>query len=49
MHPLLAGEGKRLFDDATQVPLRLVSSATFTTGVLHLVYANADALPTAAS
>jgi dihydrofolate reductase len=41
VHPLVVGKGKKLFDDGTQVPLRLLSSATFSTGVLHLVYARA--------
>lgn len=38
---LVVGKGKKLFDNGTQVPLRLLSSATFSTGVLHLVYARA--------
>ncbi len=39
VHPVVVGTGKRLFDDMDeQLPLRLVSSATFTTGVIHLVY-----------
>jgi dihydrofolate reductase len=41
VHPLVAGKGKKLFDDGTQVPLRLLSSTTFSTGVLHLIYARA--------
>ena len=41
VHPLVVGKGKKLFDNGTQVPLRLLSSATFSTGVLHLVYARA--------
>jgi dihydrofolate reductase len=36
VHPLVIGKGKKLFDNGTQVPLRLLSSATFSTGVLHL-------------
>ncbi|MDR2987039.1 MAG: dihydrofolate reductase family protein [Nocardiopsaceae bacterium] len=48
MHPLVVGKGKRLFEDGNQIALRLVSSTTFTTGVLHLVYASADAEPTTA-
>jgi hypothetical protein len=31
-----------LFADGETVPLELVSSTTFTTGVLHLVYAPAS-------
>jgi dihydrofolate reductase len=49
VHPLVIGKGKRLFDDGTQVPLRLLSSATFSTGVLHLVYAKAAEDPAAAA
>lgn len=41
VHPLVAGQGKKLFDDGTRVPLQLLSSAIFSTGVLYLVYARA--------
>ena len=41
VHPVVVGQGKKLFADGAKVPLRLVSSTTFTTGVLHLVYAPA--------
>ena len=41
VHPIVVGKGKKLFVDGDTVPLQLVSSTTFTTGVLHLVYANA--------
>jgi dihydrofolate reductase len=42
VHPIIVGQGQRLFDDmAAQVPLKLVSSKTFSTGVLSLVYAPA--------
>jgi dihydrofolate reductase len=43
-HPIVVGHGKRLFDgvDAT-VPLKLVDSRTFSTGVLYLTYVPADA------
>jgi len=35
--------GKRLFDEGeTPIPLRLISSESFKTGVLYLVYAPAD-------
>ena len=37
--------GLRLFDEATTLPLTLRSSATFPTGVLHLVYGPVDAAP----
>ncbi len=39
VHPVVVGHGKKLFADGAKVPLRLVSATTFTTGVLHLVYA----------
>jgi dihydrofolate reductase len=42
VHPIVVGHGKKLFTDGATVPLKLVSSTTFGTGVLHLVYANAD-------
>jgi dihydrofolate reductase len=39
VHPIVVGDGKRLFTGATgQRPLELVDSTTFSTGVLHLVY-----------
>lgn len=41
VHPVIAGQGlTRLFpEDGPQVPLRLLSSEAFPTGLLHLVYA----------
>ncbi|AJZ86195.1 dihydrofolate reductase family protein [Streptomyces antimycoticus] len=43
VHPIAVRKGMRLFDEAdTTMPLRLLSSATFRTGVLHLVYAPAE-------
>jgi dihydrofolate reductase len=42
VHPIVVGHGKKLFDAGATVPLKLVSSTTFGTGVLHLVYAAAD-------
>ena len=39
VHPVVVGQGKKLFADGAKVPLKLVSATTFTTGVLHLVYA----------
>lgn len=42
VHPIVVGHGKKLFADGATLPLQLVSSATFDTGVLHLVYAAAD-------
>jgi dihydrofolate reductase len=48
VHPIAVRSGMRLFDDAdTTIPLRLVSSDTFQTGVLNLVYAPAQARATA--
>ena len=42
VHPIVVGTGKRLFDDGIgKVPLKLVESKTFTTGVLSLRYAPA--------
>jgi len=43
VHPIAMRKGMRLFDEGEPpIPLRLVSSDTFTTGVLYLVYAPAD-------
>ena len=43
LHPIVVGHGAKLFADGETVPLKLVSSTTFeATGVVHLVYANAD-------
>jgi len=41
VHPLAVGKGQRLFADGETVPLTLLSSTPFTTGVLHTVYAPA--------
>jgi dihydrofolate reductase len=42
VHPIVVGSGKRLFDgDTGQVPLHLVNSKTFSTGVLYLTYQRA--------
>jgi dihydrofolate reductase len=39
VHPVLAGKGLRLFEeDSSQIPLRLLSSQPFATGVVYLVY-----------
>ena len=39
VHPVVAGSGLRLFDDSgPEVPLRLMSSQPFATGVLYVVY-----------
>jgi dihydrofolate reductase len=43
VHPIAVRKGMRLFDEGeTPVPLRLISSETFETGVLNLVYAPAE-------
>ncbi len=36
--PLVLGKGKRLFQDASRTTLRLVTSKTYTTGVVSLTY-----------
>jgi dihydrofolate reductase len=47
VHPIVVGKGMRLFDERESIPLKLLSSQTFQTGVMYLVYAQAEA-PTAA-
>lgn len=43
VHPIALRNGMRLFDEASDaIPLSLVSSETFSTGVLNLVYTNAE-------
>jgi dihydrofolate reductase len=43
VHPIAVRKGMRLFDEgATPIPLRLISSETFKTGVLNLVYGPAE-------
>jgi dihydrofolate reductase len=42
VHPIVVGHGKKLFTDGATVPLKLVSSTTFGSGVVHLVYAGAE-------
>jgi dihydrofolate reductase len=43
VHPIAVRKGMRLFDEGdTPVPLRLLSSETFRTGVLNLIYAPAE-------
>jgi riboflavin biosynthesis pyrimidine reductase len=43
VHPIVVGEGfERLFrEDSPKVPLELLSSKAFGSGVLHLIYAPA--------
>lgn len=38
VHPIVVGKGMRLFDEGEPIPLQLLSSQTFETGVLYLVY-----------
>jgi dihydrofolate reductase len=43
VHPIAVRKGMRLFDEGEPpIPLRLISSDTFETGVLNLVYAPAE-------
>jgi dihydrofolate reductase len=45
IHPIAVGTGLRLFDEnESPIPLRLISSTTFKTGVLNLVYGPADSI-----
>ena len=38
VHPVVVGSGKKLFADGAKVPLKLLSSTPFETGVVHTVY-----------
>ena len=42
VHPVVAGKGARLFEQVDLQPLKLVRSAVFPTGVVHLHYAMAE-------
>ena len=43
VHPIVVGRGKRLFDgEGDQVPLKLVESKTFSTGVVYVTYRRAE-------
>jgi dihydrofolate reductase len=42
VHPIAVRTGARLFDEGQTIPLRLLSSQAFKTGVLHLVYTRDD-------
>ncbi len=43
VHPIAVRTGMRLFDEGeTPIPLRLISSETFRTGVLNLIYGPAE-------
>ena len=43
VHPIVVGKGMRLFDEGESIPLKLLSSQTFETGVMDLVFAPAEA------
>jgi hypothetical protein len=48
VHPIAVRKGMRLFDEGeTPIPLTLISSQTFETGVMNLVYAPAESTGTA--
>jgi dihydrofolate reductase len=38
VHPIVVGTGMRLFDEGNPIPLKLLSSQTFETGVIYTVY-----------
>ncbi len=42
VHPIAVRKGMRLFDEGETIPLRLISSETFETGVLNVVYGPAE-------
>jgi dihydrofolate reductase len=42
VHPIAVRKGMRLFDEGEPIPLKLISSETFDTGVLNLFYALAE-------
>ena len=46
VHPIAVRKGIRLFDEGeSPIPLRLISSQAFTTGVLYLIYARSESTP----
>jgi dihydrofolate reductase len=45
VHPIAVRAGMRLYDEGEKIPLRLVSSEAFETGVLNLVYAPDESAP----
>ena len=50
VHPIAVRKGMRLFDEGeAPIPLRLISSETFETGVMNLVYAPAESTRDATS
>ncbi len=42
IHPIVVGNGQRLFEGTATHPLQLVRNETFDTGVLNLTYAPAN-------
>ncbi|MBL1072993.1 dihydrofolate reductase [Nocardia sp. 2] len=43
VHPIVVRKGAKLFDEGeAAIPLRLVSSKSFSSGVMHLVYTSAE-------
>jgi dihydrofolate reductase len=46
LHPIAVRKGQRLFDEGETIPLKLLRSEQFSTGVLNLVYAPDAAPPT---
>ncbi|MEA2974374.1 MAG: hypothetical protein QOG82_2832 [Actinomycetota bacterium] len=46
VHPIAVRKGMRLFDDGEALPLKLIRSESFSTGVLNLVYGPAESAPT---
>ena len=42
VHPIAVRKGMRLFHEGTPIPLTLIKSETFKTGLLNLVYASAQ-------
>jgi dihydrofolate reductase len=46
VHPIAVRTGERLFDTGDPIPLKLLRSNTFETGVLHLIYTRDANAPT---
>lgn len=46
IHPIVVGAGGRLFEEGTTLPLKLLRSKAFGTGVVHSVYTSDDAART---
>jgi dihydrofolate reductase len=38
IHPIVVGEGQRLFDDVSTTPMKLLRSKVFSNGVMHVAY-----------